>query len=98
MSIDDVVQAGSIQCFEAWHEHSEQRQWELYRWRISEIQSLEQRIAADESRIYDLQQLLETACDAWECGTPTTEDGIYFHKAYLPRAWYDAAKKATADG
>ena len=36
---------GSIRCFEEWHEHSEQRQWELYKWRCAEIERLQAAIA-----------------------------------------------------
>ena len=62
-----------------------------------ENDELRAKLAAAESRIYDLRQLLETACDAWESGMAVSRDGIVladYMAACLPRAWYDAAKKA----
>ena len=66
--------------------------------RDCKIDDLQQRLTEDWSSNYDLRQLLETACDAWECGIGHADpaNGILLYRAAgLPAAWYEAAKKAT---
>lgn len=59
-----------------------------------EIESLRQRLAAAEARSYELRQLLETACDAWEC-TATEHERDYWRMPLLNRDWYDEARRLT---
>jgi chromosome segregation ATPase len=52
-------------------------------------------LAAANSRNYDLRQLLETVCEAWECGHLSSV--IAMQRLYLTREWYDMASKLTTE-
>ena len=91
---------GSIKCFEEWHEHSEQRQWELYRWRVQELEQARQELAAAKkanSRLEDIAFALRVLLRAID-----SADGMSWRKADAPNqqvpheAWCEVIERAEA--
>lgn len=57
--------AGSIPCYQAWMEHSSQRQWELYRWRVEELGRTNARLAEAEQRYVLLKAINDNNTESY---------------------------------
>ena len=51
-------------------------------------------LSKSRAKLAEAEALLETACDAWECGRSTTEAGVGYRAAFLNVDWYERAKEA----
>jgi hypothetical protein len=49
-----------------------------------------------QEQLHFCRQLLETACDAWECGHVNSL--LHMQQLHLTGAWYEAARDAAGGG